>query len=125
MSSILTTTGWMFSSIVSAIFVLGAYTQFTFDPADELNQSTAQFPDWLHAWTAISLLVAAFLHMMPYPSVAMLGTIIMTGMIGGMIATLLLQENSLWWTRAIMGLLPWLGLYLRIPMFNDLMSFWR
>ena len=125
MSSIFTTAGWVFSSIISAIFVMGAYTQFTFDPTAEINQSTVQFPEWLYPITAMALLFAAVLHMMPHSTFATLGAIVMTGMIGGMIATLLLQENSLWWTRAILGLLPWLGVYLRVPEFNDLMSFWR
>ena len=124
MSSILTTTGWVFSSAISLIFVVGAYTQFTF-VAGGANHPTPDFPEWLHPLTAMSLLLAAILNVVPHATFAMLGAIIMTGMIGGMIATLLLQENGFWWTRAIMGLLPWLGLYLRYPEFNDLMSFWR
>jgi hypothetical protein len=125
MSSITIIVGWTFSSIISAIFVVGAYAQFTFDSAAEANQTAVQFPDWLHPVTAFSLLFAAVLHLIPHPSFATLGAILMTGIIGGMIASLILQENSLWWTRIILGLLPWLGLYMRVPQFDNLMSFWR
>lgn len=117
------TIGWIFSASISLIFVIGAYVQFTFDvnPPNEV----VEFPAWMHTATAASLLFAALLNLAPNVSFASLGAIMMTGMIGGMIATLLLQENSLWWTRVPMGLLPWLGLYLRYQEFSDLMSFWR
>jgi len=117
--------GWLFSTAVSVIFIIGAYAQFTFDPTSEANRATVQFPEWFHTATALSLIFAALLHMVPNSSFATMGAIVMTGMIGGMIGTLLLQENSLWWTRALIGVLPWLGLYLRVPEFNHLMSFWR
>jgi len=115
--------GWFFSASISLIFCIGAYAQFTFDVNS--NTESVQFPEWMHTATALSLLLAAMLNLAPNVSFATLGAIIMTGMIGGMIATLLLQENAMWWTRVPMGLLPWLGLYLRYPEFNNLMSFWR
>ncbi len=107
------------------IFIIGAYAQFTFDSSAEINQGVGQFPAWFHLMTALSLLFAVVLHIIPHRSFATLGAIIMTAMLGGMIATLLLQGNAMWWTRAPMGLLPWVGLYLRSAPFNDLMSFWR
>lgn len=117
--------GRLFSTAVAVIFIIGAYAQFTFDPAAEVNQATVQFPAWFHTANALSLVFAALLHMVPNSSFATLGAILMTDMIGGMIGSLLLQENSLWWTRAVIGALPWLGLYLRVPEFNNLMNFWR
>ncbi len=123
MSGLLSTIGWILSVSISLIFVIGAYVQFTFDANAPIE--VLEFPAWIHTATAASLLFAALLHLTPNISFASLGAIIMTGMIGGMIATLLLQEHSLWWTRVPMGLLPWLGLYLRYPEFSDLMSFWR
>ena len=123
MSNAITVVGWALSTLISLIFLAGAYTQFTFDPAAE--HYGPQFPPWFHSATALVLMFAAALHLVPHPSFATMGAIIMTGMIGGMIGTLLLQENSLWWTRALMGVLPWLGLYFRSSEFNSLMSFWR
>ena len=123
MAGLAPTIGWIFSASISLIFCIGAYAQFTFDVNS--NTDPVQFPEWMHTATALSLLFAAILNLAPNVSFATIGAIVMTGMIGGMIATLLLQENSMWWTRVPMGLLPWLGLYLRYPAFNDLMSFWR
>lgn len=123
MSGLIASIGWVFSAAISIIFCIGAYAQFTFDV--NANTEPVQFPEWMHTATALSLLFAAILNLAPNVSFATLGSIIMTGIIGGMIATLLLQENSMWWTRVPMGLLPWLGLYLRYPEFYDLMSFWR
>jgi len=80
------------------------------DSSAEANQGLAQFPAWFHTMTALSLLFAVVLHMIPQNSFATLGAIIMTGMLGGMISTLLLQGNPMWWTRSLMGILPWLGL---------------
>ncbi|MCB1646098.1 MAG: hypothetical protein KDI36_11630 [Pseudomonadales bacterium] len=117
--------GWCCSLAVSAIFLVGAKVQFSWDSVVHAASSVPQLPDWTHKPTAVSLVVAALLHLLPYPAFATLGAIIMTGMLGGMIGTLLLQDNAMWWTRAIMGLLPWLGLYLRCADFNNLMSFWR
>lgn len=123
MSQSATITGWVLSALISIIFMAGAYAQFTFDVNNDT--SVPQFPHWFHMATAVSLLLAAVLHLIPNTSYATLGAIIMTGMIGGMIGTLMLQGNSMWWTRVPMGLLPWIGLYLRSADFNDLMSFWR
>lgn len=115
--------GWVLSALISLIFLGGAYAQFTFDV--NTNTNVPSFPHWFHLATAIALLFAAVMHLMPDTSMATLGAIIMTGMIGGMIGTLMLQGNGMWWTRVPMGILPWLGLYLRNADFNDLMSFWR
>ena len=123
MGSISLVAGWILSGLTSLVFLGGAYAQFTFDSAAET--SAGQFPAWFHQVTALCLVVAAILHVVPHHSFATLGAILMTGMIGGMIATLLLQENDLWWTRGLLGVLPWLGLYLRSAEFNTLMSFWR
>lgn len=125
MSSMTLFIGWGLSSLVSAIFFMGAYAQLNYDLVAKSNSSVPELPDWTHVLTAISLCIAAVVHMVPQAAFATLGAIIMTGMIGGMIGVLLLQDNALWWTRILLGLLPWLGLYLRSPEFNDLMSFWR
>ncbi len=109
MSSTTTYIGWSFSAAISVIFIIGAYAQFTFDSSAEISQGVGQFPVWFHLMTALSLLSAVVLYMIPQSSFATLGAIIMTGMLGGMMATLLLQGNPMWWTRAPMGLLPWWG----------------
>ena len=49
----------------------------------------------------------------------------MTAFFGGIIASHLTLNDGQWWTRVIMGVLPWLGLYLRDERFNAMMSFWR
>ncbi len=118
------TIGWVLSAIVSIIFFAGAYTQFTIDPR-AAGVAPVSLPSWFHPMVALSLVAAGCLHLVPHQSFAALGTILMTGMIGGMIVMLLFQGNSLWWTRGILGVLPWLALYLRSDLFNDLMSFWR
>lgn len=44
MSNAATITGWVLSALISIIFLIGAYSQFTFDVSAEANQSAVQFP---------------------------------------------------------------------------------
>tara|TARA_B110000037_G_scaffold93265_1_gene109800 strand:+ start:471 stop:857 length:387 start_codon:yes stop_codon:yes gene_type:complete len=124
LNRVTTILGWFFSVAVSLVFVMGAVVQITFDPSAEPT-SAAHYPDWFHMFVGIGFLLALVLHLIPKSSFALFGAILMTAFFGGIIGTHLLLDDGQWWTRWVIGLLPWLGLYLRDQQFNNLMSFWR
>ena len=116
-------TGWIFSVAVSLVFVMGAFVQITYDTSADAA-SAVSYPDWFHLFVSVGFSIALILHLIPRTAFALMGAILMTAFIGGIIGTHLLLDDGQWWTRWIMGLLPWLGLYLRDQRFTDLMSFW-
>lgn len=116
--------GWILSILASGIFLMGAVAQFSFDP-ERAAASAIRYPEWFHAFAGVAFLAALVLHLVPRTAPAVLGAILMTAFFGGIIATHLVLDDGAWPSRVAMGLLPWLGLYLRDRQFNGLMSFWR
>jgi hypothetical protein len=47
------------------------------------------------------------------PQTAVLGAILLTGYLGGAVASHVRMGESNWWLAVLMGVLVWLGLYLR------------
>jgi hypothetical protein len=116
--------GWILSILASGIFLMGAVAQLSFDP-ERAAASAVRYPEWFHSFVGVAFLAALALHLIPRTAPAVLGAILMTAFFGGIIATHLVLDDGQWPSRVIMGLLPWLGLYLRDRQFNGLMSFWR
>jgi hypothetical protein len=59
----------------------------------------------------LTLLVCVILYVIP--STAVLGAILMTGYLGGATATMVRIENAWYFFPVALGVLAWLGLYLR------------
>lgn len=124
MKKAMTILGWVFSIMAAGIFLMGAYVQLNFDSSAP-SSSPVSYPIWFHTFVGVLFLVALVLHLIPRTAFALLGAILMTALFGGIIGTHLLLNDGQWVSRMLMGVLPWLGLYLRDARFNDLMSFWR
>jgi hypothetical protein len=116
--------GWVFSVMAAAIFLMGSWVQLNFDPAAS-SGGPISYPVWFHTLIGVGFLVATILHLIPRTAFALFGAILMSAFFGGIIGTHLLLDDGQWVSRMLMGLLPWFGLYLRDPAFNNLMSFWR
>ena len=125
MSKAMNITGWIFSALIAAVFLMGAYVQLSFDPATANSASPVNYPAWFHTMVGSIFIAAVALHLTPKSAFALLGAILMSVSVGGFIATHVLIGDGQWPTRVVIGILPWLGLYLRDARFNELMSFWR
>lgn len=117
--------GWILSVAVSGIFVLGAVGMLSHNPKAVEMLTKLGFPHWFFTFIGIAYIVAIVLHLIPRTAFALFGAILMTGYFGGTIAIHLELGDGQWWSRVVMGMLPWLGLYLRDARFNALMSFWQ
>ena len=59
------------------------------------------------------------------PQTAVLGAILMTGYLGGAVATHVRVSETAWVFAAVLGTLAWLGLYLRDPRLGELLPLRR
>jgi DoxX-like family len=109
----MTRTGWGLTGVVGLFLLVdgGArlagfapyvegLTQFGYSPA-------------LAPWIALALLIPTILMLIP--QTAVLGCILVTGYLGGATATHVRVENPWFLFPVALGVISWLGLYLRDP----------
>ncbi len=77
------------------------------------------YPAHLAVPIGVSLLVGAVLYVIP--RTAVLGAILVTGYLGGAVASHVRMEDSFFVTGIIFGVLAWAGLYLREPRLRALL----
>jgi Na+/proline symporter len=111
--------------ILSALLVL--FMLFTGIPAllqpKYLEQGMKQFGYPPHAgrWIIIAEIISALLY--AFPRTAVLGAILLTGYLGGAIATHVRIDDPKGIMPAVIGVLVWLGLFLRDRRVRDLIPF--
>jgi hypothetical protein len=71
----------------------------------------------------VAELSCAVLYAIPQTSV--LGAVLMTGYLGGAVATHVRVSETTWVVAAVLGALAWLGLYLRDPRLRELLPLRR
>ena len=59
------------------------------------------------------------------PRTAVLGAILLTGYLGGAVATHVRSSDPNWWGALLAGVLVWLGLFLREPRLRELLPLRR
>jgi hypothetical protein len=74
---------------------------------------------WLAPWIGLSLLVATILYAVP--RTAVLGAILLTGYLGGAVATQVRVGDPWFLFPAVMGALAWAGLWCRSPSIRELL----
>lgn len=86
-------------------------------------EGTVQFgyAEDLAPWIGMSLLVSTLLYLIP--RTAVLGAILVTGYLGGAVATHVRVEDPSFLFAATFGVLAWLGLYLREERLRALLPF--
>lgn len=125
MQKIKNITGWVLSVAIGAIFSLAAFMDLSGNPMAAETLTKIGYPAWFPMFIGVMFLVAVVLYLVPRTAYALFGAILLTGYFGGIIATHFIMGDGQWWTRAIMGVIVWLALYLRDARFNALMSVWR
>ncbi len=106
--------GWIFSIIVILFLLFDTFGKFAKPEAVVEGTMNLGYPESSITLLGIILLVCTLLY--AFPKTALLGAILLTGYLGGAVATHIRVENPLF-THILfpvyLGILLWLGLYLR------------
>jgi hypothetical protein len=113
--------GWVVSAAPVLMLLMSAIMKFAKPAAVVEGFAALGWPDRLALPLGIVELVCALLYVIP--QTAVLGAILLTGYLGGAIATHVRLEEG-FTTPIILGVLIWAGLYLREPRLRALIP-WR
>jgi hypothetical protein len=110
----LTIAGWVIHGLVSAGLTMSAVMKFQF-PEEMAKQWMGHFAWPAGLATPIAVVELACLVIFLFPRTAILGAILLTGYLGGAVATHVRVEDGEWFPPVIMGVMIWGGLWLRDP----------
>ena len=114
--------GWVLSALASLLFLFSAFIKLKGGP--EFDQSMAHLG--LPASMVIPLAILEITCTVVYliPPTAVLGAILLAGYVGGTIVTCW-RSGDPFIVNIILGLVIWLGIYLREPRLKDLIPLRR
>jgi hypothetical protein len=116
-------TGRALSAPPVLIMVFGASMKLTHAPSfTEQWTGTLGYPE--STATSIGLLELVCVLLYVVPRTAVLGAVLVTGYLGGAIATHVRIADPGFVTPLVLGVVAWVGLYLRDPRLRDLRSLW-
>ena len=115
-------TGWVISTLVSLLFLFSAAMKLKGGPELGQGMSHLQLSDSMVRPLAILEFACAAIYLIP--QTAVLGAVLLTGYLGGAILTHW-RVGDMFVTHIVLGLLIWLGIYLREPRLADLIPFRR
>jgi len=113
-------TGWVISGLVIAAMAMSGVMKFSNSPQLVEGFTHLGWPTKLALALGIVELTATLLYAIPQTSV--LGAILLTGYLGGAIATHVRIEEPIY-AQATIGVLVWLGLFLRDARIRALIPF--
>lgn len=116
--------GWVISGLVTAFMLFDAVGKFVKPAAVVEAFARTGWPIELSATIGAILLFCTILYVVPQTSV--LGAILLTGYLGGAVATNLRLENPLFSHTLFpvyFGVLVWVGLWLREPALEPVFPF--
>jgi hypothetical protein len=101
------------SSALTGVFMLTSGINLTFIRSADVLKGFAQFgyPDYTILLIGIAALLGSVLYLVPRTSV--LGAIVLTGYLGGAVATHVRVSDPTFVAPLIVGILIWVGLFLR------------
>ncbi len=114
-------TGRVISVLIAAMMIMSAAMKFKGGPQLEEGMPKLGWPVELAVTLGVLELASAVLYLIP--QTAMLGAILLTGYLGGAIATHV-RIGEAWHIQAGLGVLAWLGLFLRDARLWELVP-WR
>lgn len=118
--------GWIVSGLVGAFLAFSASLKFLTPDIALETMRTLGWPD--HHLLLIGIVEAACVVLYLIPQTAILGAILETGLLGGAVATQVRVDNPLFSHELFgiyLGVLVWLGLWLRDPRVRDLLPIRR
>ena len=95
------------------LFLLTGGVNMMFIRSADLRTGFAKFgyPENVIPWLGAAVFIGALLCLIP--RTAVLGAIVMTGYLGGAIATHVRMNDPTFWSPLLVGIVLWLGLYLQ------------
>ena len=114
-------TGWVLTGFVGLFLLIDGGARLAgFAPYVE-GMTTFGFAASLAPWIGLVLLVSTIVMLIP--QTAALGSILVTGYLGGATATQVRVQDAWFLFPVMLGVLAWLGLYLRDPRLRALIPF--
>lgn len=113
-------TGWVLGVLPCLLFVFSAVMKFMKPPEVIEGMGKSGWPLELLFPLGIVEVVCTILYLIP--NTAVLGAILLTGYMGGAIATHV-RLGEPFWLHILIGVALWLGLYLRDPRLRSLIPF--
>lgn len=114
--------GLAISALVSVMFAMSAFMKFKGGPDVSEGMAHLGIPESLTLPLAILEIACVAVYLVP--STAVLGAILLTGYLGGAICSHL-RVGDPFFTQTALGVLVWLGLYLREQRLRDLIPLRR
>ena len=117
-------TGWILSGLLAAFLAFSAGIKFTGHSSVAETLNTLGWP--ADAGLALGILEAAILVLYVIPRTAVFGAVLLTGLLGGAMATHVRADSPLFshiLFGLYMGLFAWGGLWLRDPRLRALLPF--
>ncbi|HUL60813.1 MAG TPA: DoxX family protein [Anaeromyxobacteraceae bacterium] len=117
--------------VVSALPVLMMAMSGGFKLVGAFTGSEEMLKNWAHfgyppsALLPIGILEVACALVYAFPRTSVLGAVLVTGYLGGAVATHVRMSESVWFAPALLGALAWLGLFLRDPRLRALLPLRR
>jgi hypothetical protein len=115
--------GRITSALPVLMLVLSGVLKLAGGPQMEANWAAFGYPPGTLVPIGVTELVCALLYVIPRTSV--LGAILVTGYLGGAVATHVRVSQAVWLAPALLGALTWLGLFLREPRLRRLLPLRR
>ncbi|MCE9556435.1 MAG: DoxX family protein [Planctomycetes bacterium] len=103
-------TGWVLSALPSALLTFSAVMKFV-KPGDFAEQF-GKFGFPLHLATPLGIVELSCTIIYLIPQTSVLGAILLTGYMGGAMATHV-RMGEAWWGQLLVGIVVWLGIFLR------------
>ena len=111
--------GWILTSLV-VLWIGVAGMIFAATQRAMVEENMAKFGYQASTITPIHVVAVACVILYAIPHTAVLGAILLTGYLGGAVATHVRVADGQWFFPVIFGVLVWLGLYLREPRLREL-----
>jgi hypothetical protein len=103
-------TGWVLSGILALLFLPSAFFKIA-QPAGFLEEWTKSYP--AEAARPLGIIELAIFVLYLVPKTRYLGGLIMLAYLGGAVATHVHAGDGLFFVPILVGIIAWLGLYLR------------
>jgi hypothetical protein len=116
-------TGRVLSALPILLFIVTGAFSLTRSPEVVAGMKQFGYPESMVVTVAVLEIGSAIVYAIP--RTAMLGAILMTGYLGGAVATHLRVGDPGWPMAVICGILVWLGLYLRDARVRELVPLRR
>ena len=115
--------GWILTGLVGAFLIVDGGARLAgFAPYVEA-MTTFGYPTSLAPWIGLALLCSTIAALIP--QTAALGCILVTGYLGGAVATQVRVRDPWFLFPVVLGIMLWLGLYLRDARLRALLPFRR